>query len=323
MATRELPSRPNLAQYRKQAKELFRACKAGDPEALRRFREHHPPLRKEVSLADAQFVIAREHGFESWPRFAKSIQPADVWKLAEDAVVAGDVATLERLLRDHEDLRRRAAQSSWSGGLAPDYAAPDARSIIARNHQFESWEQYAAFAEVVKDRRSPAGRFEAAVDAIVAGDVATLQRLLRADPELIHARSLRKHRSTLFHYVGANGVEGFRQRTPKNAAHVAEVLLDAGAEIDAVAGMYGGSTTLELVATSIHPVLAGVQNALMEFLLERGASLRAGKTGDARSDLINACLANGRLQAAEFLARRAEGLDLEAAAGVGRLDLVT
>ena len=54
----------------------------------------------------------------------------------------------------------------------------------------------------------------------------------------------------------------------------------------------------------------------MEFLLSRGA------TFDVRT--INACLANGRPRAAEFLVVRLgdDALDFEAAAGVGRLDLV-
>ena len=41
---------------------------------------------------------------------------------------------------------------------------------------------------------------------------------------LISARSVRKHRSNLLHYVGANGVEGFRQKTPQNAVEVLEIL---------------------------------------------------------------------------------------------------
>ena len=87
--------------------------------------------------------------------------------------------------------------------------------------------------------------------------------------------------------------------------------------------MYGGgSDTLGLAATSIHPVTAGVQEELMAFLLARGASLGGEKGPAAWSKLINACHANGRPGAAEFLARRADGLDLEAAAGVGRLDIV-
>jgi hypothetical protein len=104
--------------------------------------------------------------------------------------------------------------------------------------------------------------------------------------------------------------------------NVAEILLNAGADIDAMADMYRGSNTLGLVATSIHPVTAGVQEELMAFLLSRGASLGKAKGAAAWSSLINACHANGRPAAAEFLAKRADMLDLEAAAGVGQLDIV-
>jgi len=75
-----LPSRPNLEQYRKQAKELARACGLRTPEALTRVQLHHPRFARlgpddmqSVTLTDAQFVIAREHGFESWPKFAAHI----------------------------------------------------------------------------------------------------------------------------------------------------------------------------------------------------------------------------------------------------------
>jgi len=54
---------------------------------------------------------------------------------------------------------------------------------------------------------------------------------------------------------------------------VAEILLKAGAEVDAMAEIYGGSTTLGLVATSIHPMRAGVQNALIQTLLDYGAGI--------------------------------------------------
>lgn len=247
-----------------------------------------------------------------------------VWQRAEDAVVAGDVTTLDRLLLDHgESLRKERPQSSWSGGLTPQYDAPNARAIIAANHHFISWGEYAAFDDARAQRNSPVARFEAAVDAIVSGDAATLEALLREDPELIRARSTRTHHSTLLHYVGANGVEGFRQRTPKNAVDVAKVLLDAGAEVDAAADMYGGgSTTLGLVATSIHPKLAGLQNELIDVLLLRGAAIdNAGAAGN-RHPLVPGCLANGRPEAAEYLARRGAPLDLASAAGIGWLDVV-
>lgn len=59
--------------------------------------------------------------------------------------------------------------------------------------------------------------FEGCADAIVGGDAAALESLLRADPELLRTRSRRPHRATLLHYVAANGVEEERQKTPANA----------------------------------------------------------------------------------------------------------
>lgn len=197
----------------------------------------------------------------------------------------------------------------------------DARGIIASRHHFNTWDEFVAHTETMKDKASPVARFEAAVDAIVSGDVATLTELLRDDPKLIRARSPRRHHATLLHYVGANGVEAFRQRTPRNASAIAQLLLDAGAEVDAVADMYGGSTTLGLVATSLHPKLAGVQQPLIQLLLERGAALDHSAAAGGRS-LVHSCLANGRGEAAEYLASRGAPLDFESAAGVGRLDVV-
>ncbi len=76
-----LPARPNLAQYRKQAKELVRACRERTLDALSRIQRHHPRFAhlrpddiQSVALTDAQLVIAREHGFESWPKFAAEIE---------------------------------------------------------------------------------------------------------------------------------------------------------------------------------------------------------------------------------------------------------
>jgi ankyrin repeat protein len=248
---------------------------------------------------------------------------AEIWKSAEDAVVAGDDNTLAQLLREHEKiLRTEPPRSSWLGGLTPDYKGGDARAIIVRNHCFESWEQFAGFAAQVKDASSPVAQFERAVDAVVCGDAAWLERALRDHPELVRARSPRTHRSMLLHYVGANGVEGWRQRTSTNAVQVAEILLNADAEVDATADMYdGGCTTLGLVATSIHPKLAGVLQPLIDLLLARGARIDALGGGNG-ARIVNSCLANGRREAAGYLAQRGAPLDLEAAAGVGRLDLV-
>src|SRR5882757_2326180 len=96
--------------------------------------------------------------------------------------------------------------------------------------------------------------FETAVEALIHGEATTLRLLLDQHPNLIRARSARPHKAHLLHYIGANGVEDERQVTPPNAVELTRMLLDAGAEVDAVAGLYRGTTTLGLVATSIHPL---------------------------------------------------------------------
>jgi hypothetical protein len=66
-----LPSSPDLSFEKKQAKALLRDRRAGDACALARVSAHLPRLAttgSAMTLADAQFVIARERGFESWPK---------------------------------------------------------------------------------------------------------------------------------------------------------------------------------------------------------------------------------------------------------------
>jgi ankyrin repeat protein len=327
MDAKELPAQPSLEQYKKQAKDLLKAHNAGRPEAAQRIRDHHPHADKltKAALADAQIVIAREHGFESWPKFAKHVaalarDPAFIWKSAEEALINADAAALDVLLRENERMfREEQAPSFGSGGLRPDYSGGDVRTVLASNHHFESWDQFADHVEAGKRKDSQVAQFEAAVDAIVRGDAAMLQRLLQQNPSLIRARSTRKHHATLLHYAGSNGVEYFRQKCPKNIVAMVKILLGAGAEVDATADMYGKDTTLGLAATSIHPVISGVQIPLLETLLDAGAAMDSMV---GASSVVAGCLHNGRPQAAEFFAARGARLDLEAAAGVGRLDLV-
>jgi Ankyrin repeats (3 copies) len=204
----------------------------------------------------------------------------------------------------------------------------DAESIIARWHQFGSWEALQKHVAELKRKDAHVLPFERAVEAIIGGGVATLKRLLRIHPELIRARSTREHRATLLHYIGANAVEGYRQKTPKNAVKIADLLLKAGAEVDAdldyssLRDVYperSGSTTLGMVATSYHPAAASVQIELLDILIDHGASVD-GIPG-CWNPLL-AALHNGRGEAAEHLAKRGARFDLEGAAGVGRLDAV-
>ena len=77
---RDLPARPDLDQLRHQARDLLRAARAGDPTALRRIHAASDRL----TLAAAQRVVARDHGFPSWARLKAELD-ARTRDLAEKA----------------------------------------------------------------------------------------------------------------------------------------------------------------------------------------------------------------------------------------------
>lgn len=83
----------NLEQLRKQAKELKRAARTGDAEALARVRAYAPG-RERVLLADAQLALAREHGFPSWRGLVAAVEASPA-----EFVVAATSARRERAER--------------------------------------------------------------------------------------------------------------------------------------------------------------------------------------------------------------------------------
>lgn len=198
----------------------------------------------------------------------------------------------------------------------------DTQLTIARWYDFQSWPALAEYVEAVTEENSPVCQFESAVEAVINGDVAALRASLREHPELVRAHSTRVthfdppvHRATLLHYLAANGVEGYREKTPANAVEVARVLLDAGAEVDALADMYGGQhTTISMLVSSGHPARAGVQVVLVDTLLDYGAAVEGRGSGKWTWPLMTA-LAFGFRDAAEALVRRGARVDTLAAAG--------
>ncbi len=137
-----------------------------------------------------------------------------------------------------------------------------AREAMAREYGFANWNS-----AVADGGQMPDVVFEAAVDAVVGGDLDLLTRLLVGDPSLATARSSYGHRATLLHYVAANGVEIVRQTVPANADRITERLLEAGADPTATMPVYDGSyPTLSLLLSSSHPANAGVVSAVVELL---------------------------------------------------------
>jgi hypothetical protein len=177
--TSRLPARPSLEQLRKQAKELLRGYHSGATAAGERFRAISPrladPARTEdVTLAEAQFVLAREYGFESWVKLVHHVEAIQssghleqYEKLAMDFVAAyrGDADALQRLndlfprsltldqLRELIEQRVGALSAAASG--TGEFALADAQMVVARQHGFESWAKFAeSLAQPPSDPRS-------------------------------------------------------------------------------------------------------------------------------------------------------------------------
>jgi hypothetical protein len=155
-----LPARPSLEQLRKQAKDLLRDCKDGDADALERVRRYKSQAITPL-LADAQFALAREYGFESWAQLVHEVDasnPADLDRfdsIARDlaAAYAGDADALARLndrfpgTKDLPQLRRMVQErlnQSANETVDADFTLSDARQFVARGHGFESWDSLSA-----------------------------------------------------------------------------------------------------------------------------------------------------------------------------------
>ena len=104
-----LPSHPNLEIQRKRAKELLRAAWQGDADAVARVGalHPHPPPPDDLKLADAQLVIARGYGFESWPALTRKIASLTGTHVEQflSALNDGDVERVRSLLRNHAEVR--------------------------------------------------------------------------------------------------------------------------------------------------------------------------------------------------------------------------
>ena len=156
----------------------------------------------------------------------------------------------------HPALVVAPADVIWSSALDER----DFLVTVARGHGYADWAAVEAVAAA-----QPSEGFERSVEALLDGDLAVLQAQLTRDPRLVTQRSHWGHRSTLLHYIAANGVETYRQRVPHNAAEIVRCLLAYGADEKARADMYGGGqTVLGLLLTSQHPKELGVTAQIAE-----------------------------------------------------------
>jgi len=235
-----------------------------------------------------------------------------------EGLASGDESAQWRFKWLHPRFRGKSVAEVKAAALS----LADAQLVIAHEYSFESWADLTAFTEAVA-REGPIARFESAVEAVISGDLAQLRSMLRAHPDLPRVRSVRRHHATLLHYIAANGVESGRQKTPANAVEIAKTLLDAGAEVDALADMYDNRcTTMSMLVSSVHPANAGLQSKLAELLIDHGAALEG--PGSAWQSALMTALIFGYASTAETLARRGAAVNhLPAAAGLGLVTKAT
>ena len=153
---------------------------------------------------------------------------------------------------------------------------------------------------------------------MVTGCIDDLRECLDQRPDLVRERSPYAHRSTLLHYVAANGVEIWRQRSPRNAASIARLLIERGSQADALCECYGGgrnATTLSLAVSSVHPHAKGVQAEIATALIEGGASVHGLKNDNHP---LATAMAFGYLDTARALVQHGARVDnIVLAAGLG------
>ena len=144
----------NLEQLRKQAKERVRERRAAG---------------HEVKLADAQFELARELGFASWPKLKAYVE-----RLSLEQPFRVDL--------DYYEGRANGIASVLGVSVA------EARRDLAARHGFASWRQLRRHVESMRSGEEPPTPFVLAYRAVEAGDRGRLVELLDRLPDLVAQR---------------------------------------------------------------------------------------------------------------------------------------
>jgi ankyrin repeat protein len=209
----------------------------------------------------------------------------------------------------------------------------DAQLVLALEYGFQSWallkDQVERGHRIEQIKSHP--RFDEALEALRVGNLARLREVLAKNPDLIHARTNLEppygyfSGATLLHHVAGN--PGWDRPLPKNIVEVARLLLEHGADVNAMTLGKNAGTTMGLVITSKQASDANVSGPLIDLLLEHGAKLDlktpAGVVPDWRQqNLLDLPLANHAPRAAEKLIELGAKPDVCAAAALGRMDLL-
>ena len=130
--SRSLPRRPSAEHLRKEARRLQRACRSGRLSSIRLLRAHLPRLagrsrdgggwHTNITVQEAQFTLARDYGFESWPKMMASVD-----EKAEELVFADSIRRILELACT--EAARRGDREVGSGHLLLAVAGEEMRPV--------------------------------------------------------------------------------------------------------------------------------------------------------------------------------------------------
>jgi ankyrin repeat protein len=239
---KSLPSRPNLEQLKTQAKELLKSFMSADADTLRRIQASHPHFANDpvsqmrdtkFSLSDAQLVVAREYGFDSWQKLKRHIESllpetGEPMELFKKAFHDDDAALMRKLFERYPQMRAKVSEpvAAFDSPAITQVRSREMLDVLLEagadiNAKSRWWAGgFGLLHGAQPDLAAYAIQRGAAVDVHAAarlGMAEKLRELVTADPSLVHAR-------------GGDG------QTPLHFAstvRIAEFLLDNGADIDA------------------------------------------------------------------------------------------
>jgi ankyrin repeat protein len=271
---RPLPDKPDLEQQRKLAKALARDYWRGAPEAVARVQALHPkpPAPADFALNDAQLVVARRYGFASWAKLKHKIDaltksPAE---LLVAAVGAGDVTAVHDLFQAHPELVARINEPLFTFKQTAAHVAAGNLAMLdlllengADLNIKSSWDKggFGVLENVTPEQAEALIARGARVDVWAAANLGMIERvraLIDADPALVNAK----------------GGDGKRPLHYARTIEIAQLLLERGAEIDALDDDHDSTPAQYLV---------GDRPDVCAFLIARGARcdlLMAAALGD-------------------------------------------
>jgi ankyrin repeat protein len=108
LSIRRMRQHPDLEQLKRQAKELLAAFRAADPAAVNEVTAcYDDPQLATFALHDAQLVIARSYGFDSWPKLKAYVDGVTIRRLVE-TVSNGAIERVRAMLKARPELANMA-----------------------------------------------------------------------------------------------------------------------------------------------------------------------------------------------------------------------